>query len=111
MQKQKLNLLVFITPKIVRNAEDNASVVNQKINERIEFIQRNMDGKDAHGQYIDEMPRRGSAKSSEPASTPEPITRPGGGETEQMKESEPPSPSEKIEAPPPNQEEPAIETF
>ena len=29
--------MVFITPKILRNAEDNAQIVDSKINERIDF--------------------------------------------------------------------------
>jgi len=56
--KIKRNLLVFITPKIVRNAEDSASVLNQKLNERIEFIQRNLNGRDPYGEAVDSLPRR-----------------------------------------------------
>jgi len=55
--KVKTNLMVFITPKIVRNPKDNNAILNRKIDERIEFIQRNMDGRDPHGSYIDELPR------------------------------------------------------
>lgn len=55
--KVKTNLMVFITPKIVRNPKDNNSVLNQKIDERIEFIQKNLGGRDSHGHYIDDMPR------------------------------------------------------
>jgi len=91
-KKQKTNLLVFITPKIVRSPEDNATVVNQKINERIDFIQRSFDGRDPHGQYIDEMPRRAMSK-------PAPVDN----------NSSSPGPGDAI--PQPNQEEPAVETF
>lgn len=90
-KKQKTNLLVFITPKIVRSPEDNATVVNQKINERIDFIQRSFDGRDPHGQYIDELPRRAMTK-------PAPVDN-----------SSSPGPGDAI--PQPNQEEPAVETF
>lgn len=55
--KVKTNLMVFITPKIVRNPKDSEQILNRKIDERIDFIQRNMDGRDPHGRYIDEMPR------------------------------------------------------
>jgi general secretion pathway protein D len=54
----KTNLMVFITPKIVRNPRDSEDILNSKIDERIEFIQRNMEGRDAHGMYVDEIPRR-----------------------------------------------------
>jgi general secretion pathway protein D len=54
----KSNLVVFITPKIIRNEEDNASVVDKKINERIDFIQKYMNGQDPHGAEIDALPRR-----------------------------------------------------
>lgn len=64
VDKEKRNLLVFITPKIVRNSEDNSSVLNQKLNERIEFIQRNMNGRDPFGEAIDNLPRRAVREQS-----------------------------------------------
>lgn len=62
--KNKTNLVVFITPTIIRNPADNASVVDEKINERIDFIQKNMRGRDPHGGYIDNLPRRAKNKSA-----------------------------------------------
>lgn len=58
MDKAKTNLVVFITPKVIRNVEDNGSVVNQNINDRIDFIQRSMSGRDPHGEIIDNLPRK-----------------------------------------------------
>lgn len=58
--KTKTNLVVFITPKIIRNVEDNAGIVNQNINDRIDFIQRNMSGRDPYGETIDNLPRKRS---------------------------------------------------
>ncbi len=58
MTKSKMNLVVFITPSIVRNPAESASIVDQKINERIDFIQQNMRGIDPHGRIIDSIPRR-----------------------------------------------------
>lgn len=63
--KEKTNLVVFITPKIVRNPADGAKIVDEKINERIDFIQKNMGGRDPHGKFIDALPRRSS--SAKPA--------------------------------------------
>ncbi|MGE0764034.1 MAG: type II secretion system secretin GspD [Bdellovibrionales bacterium] len=64
VDKEKRNLLVFITPKVVRNAEDGANILNQKLNERIEFIQRNLNGRDPYGEAIDNLPRRAVKEES-----------------------------------------------
>jgi general secretion pathway protein D len=63
VNKNKSNLIVFLTPKIVRQGSDNASIVDQKIAERITFIQKNMGGRDVHGSAIDALPRKKNAKS------------------------------------------------
>ncbi len=60
--KQKTNLVVFITPKIIRNVDDSQSILENKLNERIDFVQRNMSGRDPHGHYVDALPRRKTAK-------------------------------------------------
>lgn len=65
-EKIKNNLVVFITPQIVRNPADGASIVDAKINERIDFIQKNMSGRDPHGAAIDALPRLKSAKPAVP---------------------------------------------
>lgn len=57
-EKKKRNLLIFITPKILRNSQDNADLLNAKLNERIDFIQQNLKGRDPHGTEIDKLPRR-----------------------------------------------------
>ncbi|MCB0349758.1 MAG: type II secretion system secretin GspD [Bdellovibrionales bacterium] len=57
-EKSKKNLLVFITPKILRNSQDNADLLNTKLNERVDFIQQNLKGRDPHGLEIDKLPRR-----------------------------------------------------
>jgi general secretion pathway protein D len=68
--KKKQNLVVFITPKIVRNPADNSQLVDQKLSERIDFIQQNMQGRDVHGKYIDAIPRakKSATKESKPES-------------------------------------------
>ena len=57
MDKRKKNLLVFITPKIIRNSQDNYDLINSKLNERVDFIQQNMKGRDPHGAEVDKLPR------------------------------------------------------
>ncbi len=59
--KAKMNLLVFITPKVIRNAQDNADLLNQRLNDRIDFIQQNLSGRDPYGNDIDHLPRRAGA--------------------------------------------------
>jgi general secretion pathway protein D len=56
--KRKFNLVVFITPRIVRNADDQGDLLTKKLNERIDFIKRNMGGRDPHGSYADALTRR-----------------------------------------------------
>lgn len=58
VDKKKKNLLVFITPKILRNSQDNADLVDGKLNERVDFIQQNLKGRDPHGSEVDKLPRR-----------------------------------------------------
>ncbi len=74
--RQKVNLMVFLSPTIVRNMEDNAKVMNGKINERIDFIQRSASGRDPYGEYIDSLPRRavGDDLKKKPESEEEPET-------------------------------------
>lgn len=57
-QKIKKNLMVFITPQIIRNTQDSSDLLNEKLNERIDFIQQHMQGRDPHGQTIDKLPRK-----------------------------------------------------
>ncbi|MCB9026864.1 MAG: type II secretion system secretin GspD [Bdellovibrionaceae bacterium] len=61
VKSAKTNLLVFITPRIIRNTEDNSEVFNNKLDERISFIQRHMGGRDPYGSEIDNLPRKASA--------------------------------------------------
>lgn len=56
--KIKKNLLVFITPKIIRNTQDTSDLLNEKLNERVDFIQQTMKGRDVHGYEIDQIPRK-----------------------------------------------------
>lgn len=71
-QKVKLNLVVFLTPKIIRNEADSGELLSSKISERIDFIQKNMRGQDPHGEYVDRLPRRGNAETDLPPEAEEP---------------------------------------
>lgn len=52
--KEKTNLLVFLTPKIIRNAEDSKDILTKKIDQRLRFI-KDMGGRDPYGEKIDEI--------------------------------------------------------
>ncbi|MCB0357881.1 MAG: type II and III secretion system protein, partial [Bdellovibrionales bacterium] len=70
----KTNLLVFITPKIIRNSDDNAEVLNNKLDERISFIQRYMGGRDPYGSEVDNLPRKAANASYKDDNFVEPTT-------------------------------------
>ena len=58
VKKEKRNLLVFITPTIIRgkNQKDKAKeLLEKKLEERIEFIEKHMKGKDPHGKTLDKL--------------------------------------------------------
>ena len=55
---EKRNLLVFITPTIIKGAHNKQShrdLLNKKIEERIRFIEKYMGGKDPHRDILDEL--------------------------------------------------------
>ncbi len=53
-QKDKINLMVFLTPKIIRNPSDQKSVLSKVIDERTDFV-RNSGGRDPYGKKMDEI--------------------------------------------------------
>ncbi len=52
--KDKVNLLVFITPKVIRAAADNHQMITKKLDERLDFI-KNQGGKDPWGKRVDKI--------------------------------------------------------
>jgi general secretion pathway protein D len=61
--KSKANLLVFITPKIIRNSEDSSKLLNKKLDQRLGFIKQS-GGRDPYGKMIDDLPRRQASDSN-----------------------------------------------
>lgn len=57
MEKEKTNLFVFLTPKIVRSLGDTHKLVDKKLDERLNFIKQN-GGRDPFGKKVDDLPRR-----------------------------------------------------
>jgi general secretion pathway protein D len=57
-QRAKINLLVFITPKIIRNRTDQRNLLGNKLNERLDFVKDNLGGRDPYGKTVDKMYRK-----------------------------------------------------
>ena len=58
VKKQKRNLIVFLTPTIIRGKDQkdqNRRLLGKKLEERIEFIKRNMKGADPHGEFLKKL--------------------------------------------------------
>ncbi len=70
IKKVKRNLMVFITPKIIRSNEDNSDVLTNKINERIDFVQKWMRGRDPYGSTIDTISLRATEDDLEEKESP-----------------------------------------
>lgn len=62
VKKEKSNLLVFLTPKIIRNSKDNHKNLDAKLEERLSFIKQN-GGRDPYGKKIDQLPRQARGSS------------------------------------------------
>jgi general secretion pathway protein D len=52
--KEKQNLVVFLTPKILRGPEQSKQLLNKKVDQRLGFI-KSMGGRDPYGEKIDEI--------------------------------------------------------
>lgn len=63
--KEKRNLVVFITPQIIRSSQDSNKILDKKLDERINFIQTSMNGRDPHGYAIDNLPRKAQTEDIE----------------------------------------------
>ncbi|MCB0362410.1 MAG: type II secretion system secretin GspD, partial [Bdellovibrionales bacterium] len=103
-EKVKSNLFVFITPSIIRNAQDSSKLLDTKLDERIDFIQKAMGGRDPHGGIIDKLPRKMSYRNEAPSGKlNSPINQNGPNDTEEEFNA-----PDSFEAP---LEEPAVESF
>lgn len=93
MEKKKTNLIVFLTPKIVRNRLDHHSLVDKKLDERLSMIKQS-GGRDPYGRKIEQFPRQAAnSKYDNNESSVPPITEP---EAESLEPSEPPSESDPL---------------
>lgn len=54
---EKTNLLVFLTPKIIRSQNDNAKLLGSKLDQRLDFI-KSQNGQDPYGKTADELQKK-----------------------------------------------------
>jgi general secretion pathway protein D len=59
--RQKTNLMVFLTPKIVRNSADHKQMVSKKFNERVKWLKRHMGGRDPFGEALEPIAKYAEA--------------------------------------------------
>jgi general secretion pathway protein D len=60
-ETQKRNLVVFLTPKIVRSTSERHQVVDVNLERRVEFVKENLRGKDPYGRELERLPRLSEA--------------------------------------------------
>ena len=54
-EKRKKNLIVFITPKIIKTARDKADIIKDQVDQRLEFIKTFMNNKDSNAGQIQKI--------------------------------------------------------
>ncbi len=64
VRKVKKNLVVFLTPKIIRNTSGHKSILREKMAERIDWIKENSGGRDPYGERFNNLMRDSSASST-----------------------------------------------
>lgn len=67
--KEKVNMLVFLTPKIIRNPEDTKQVLNKAVDKRIDYI-KSQGGVDPFGATMDEIQKRSTKVLPENVTAP-----------------------------------------
>lgn len=53
--RQKTNLMVFLTPRIIRNSQDHKKLVNNKFNKRVDWVKRHLGGRDPFGESLQDV--------------------------------------------------------
>ena len=62
-RKVKSNLVVFLTPNIIRNSEGHKKILKAKMNERIDWIKKNSGGRDPYGERFNSLIKDSSASA------------------------------------------------
>lgn len=67
--KNKTNMVVFLTPKIVRNVADSNQIISKKLDQRLEYI-KSEGGKDPFGSKLDEITRKVQGNAADVVNPP-----------------------------------------
>ena len=70
VKKEKRNLIVFITPTIIRGEDQRSQtrqLLGKKLEERIHFIKKYMKGEDPHGEFLKKLTSKRNAPSEKTA--------------------------------------------
>lgn len=50
-------MMIFLTPKIIRNADDQRELLGKKMDQRLKYI-KSIGGRDPYGETADELQKR-----------------------------------------------------
>ena len=53
VNRKKTNLMVFLSPRIIRNSADHRKLTKMKYDDRIEWVKRNLNGRDPFGRQLE----------------------------------------------------------
>ena len=67
--KAKTNLLIFLTPSIIRGQDDSHKVLARKLDQRLKYI-KSMGGRDPYGEAVDEITATAANAGKEAAPAP-----------------------------------------
>jgi len=57
MSKQKTNMMIFLTPKIIRNSEDQKELLSKKMDQRLKYV-KSIGGRDPYGEVADDLQKK-----------------------------------------------------
>lgn len=73
VETNKVNLVVFLTPRIIRNVTDSHQNLTKTVNDRIDWIKKNFSGRDPYGSDIDKLPRTSKADDDDKSRAATPV--------------------------------------
>jgi general secretion pathway protein D len=65
-QKGKSNLLIFMTPKVIRSAGDQQQLLGEKLDDRLHYIKQT-GGRDPYGEQMDHLQQKRKASATDKA--------------------------------------------
>ena len=104
VQKKKVNLLVFLTPRILRNPFDGQNLLGKKLGDREKWIKENLMGADPFKAEVGELQPR----APEPTPVPQALEKPARAPAS-LEEEPTPTPAPEIAPPPEPTPEPTAE--